>query len=60
VHPTLPRWLADLEFQHLRVGPCFFTLHFWREGDRSRWEVVDMTLNPGVPYEEAIEVVDEP
>ena len=26
VHPTLPRWLADLEFQHLRVGlvssPC--------------------------------------
>ena len=60
VHPTLPGWLTDLEFQHLRVGPCFFTLHFWREGDRSRWEVVDMMLNPGVPYEEAIEVVDEP
>jgi hypothetical protein len=40
--------------------PCFFTLHFWREGDRSPWEVVDMMLNPGVPYEEAIEVVDEP
>ena len=60
VHPTLPRWLEDLEFQHLRVGPCFFTLHFWREGDLSRWEVVDMMLNPGVPYEEAIEVVDEP
>jgi glycogen debranching enzyme len=60
VHPTLPGWLMDLEFQHLRVGPCSFTLHFWREGNRSRWEVVDMMLNPGVPHEEAIEAVDEP
>jgi glycogen debranching enzyme len=60
VHPTLPGWLTDLQIQNLRVGPCSFTLHFWREGDHSRWEVVDMMLNPGVPHEEAIQVVDEP
>jgi hypothetical protein len=60
VHPTLPGWLTDLQIQNLRVGPCSFTLHFWREGDRSRWEVVEMMLNPGVPHEEAIQVVDEP
>ncbi|HLH60841.1 MAG TPA: glycogen debranching N-terminal domain-containing protein [Ktedonobacteraceae bacterium] len=59
VKPTLPPWLSELQLQRLVVGPCAFTLHFWREGDRSRWEVVNMTLNPGVPQEEAIEVVDE-
>ncbi|HEX6478327.1 MAG TPA: glycogen debranching N-terminal domain-containing protein [Ktedonobacteraceae bacterium] len=60
IHPTLPGWLTDLQIQNLRVGPCSFTLRFWREGDRSRWEVVDMMLNPGIPHEEAIEAVDEP
>jgi len=60
VHPTLPTWLPELQLQHLRVGPCSFTLHFWREGDRSRWEVVDMVADQGVAKEEVIQVMDEP
>jgi glycogen debranching enzyme len=59
VNPTLPAWLSDLQLQHLRVGPCSFTLHFWREGERSRWEVVDMTVDPGVAQEDIIQVMDE-
>ena len=39
------------------ISKCL--LHFWREGDRSRWEVLDIMLNPGVPHLEAIEAVDE-
>ncbi len=60
VKPTLPPWLSDMQLQRLVVGPCTFTLHFWREKDHSRWEVVNMIRNPGVPQEETIEVVDEP
>src|SRR5579859_4077551 len=48
VNPTLPVWLPELQLQHLRIGPCSFALHFWREGDCSRWEVMDMTVDPGV------------
>jgi hypothetical protein len=36
-----------------------FTLHFWREGDYSRWEVVDMTVDSGVAQEDAVQVMDE-
>ena len=60
VNPTLPTWLSEVVLRYLRVGPCTFTLHFWREGDRSRWEVVNMTLDPWVAAEDAIQVMDEP
>ncbi len=60
VNPTLPEWLPDLQLQHLRVGPCSFTFHFWREGDRSRWEVSDMTADQGVAQQEMVQVMDEP
>jgi hypothetical protein len=59
VNPTLPSWLPEVQLRHLRVGPCVFTLHFWREGERSRWEVVQMTCDAGVAQEDMIQVVDD-
>ena len=59
VNPTLPAWFSEVVLQNLRVGPCMFTLHFWREEDHSRWEVVNMTVDPGVAQEDLIQVIDE-
>jgi len=59
VNPTLPEWLPELQLQQIRVGHCLFNLHFWREGDRSRWEVVDMEVDQGVTQEEIIQVVSD-
>jgi glycogen debranching enzyme len=41
VHPTLPRWLPDVRLDGLKVGRSTLSLRFWREGDTSRWEVLD-------------------
>jgi len=41
VHPTLPHWLPDVQIHGLEVGRTRLTLNFWREGESSRWEVVD-------------------
>lgn len=60
VHPTLPEWLPELQVQDLHVGPCSFTLHFWREGDRSRWEVSDMTADSDVAQDDRIQVIEGP
>jgi glycogen debranching enzyme len=60
VQPTLPDWLPDIELQHLRVGPCSISLRFWREGDRSRWEVREIQAEKGTAQEDRIEVMDEP
>lgn len=59
VNPTLPEWLLELQLRRLHVGPCTFTLHFWRDGDRSRWEVVHMALDSGVAEGDAVQVMDE-
>ncbi len=59
VNPTLPEWFSEVVLRNLRVGPCTFTLHFWREGERSRWEVVNMTINSAVAQEDVIQVRDE-
>ena len=40
VHPELPRWLPEITFHNLRVGNAAVTLHFWREGDKTRYDVV--------------------
>ena len=60
VNPTLPDWLTEIELQRLQVGPCFLTIHFWREGKSSRWEVRDTTANKGVTKDDMIQVEDEP
>jgi glycogen debranching enzyme len=52
VQPTLPDWLADVELANLQVGQARLSLRFWRDGPRSRWEVVEQTGGP-------IEVVEE-
>lgn len=59
VDPTLPTWLSEVVLRRLRVGPCTFTLHFWREGDCSRWEVLEMKVDHGVKQEDTIQVTDE-
>ena len=60
VYPTLPVWLSEVQLQDVRVGPCVFTLHFWREGERSRWEVLNMTTDSGVAEDDKIQVVEKP
>jgi glycogen debranching enzyme len=60
VNPTLPEWLPELQLQRLRVGPCLFTFHFWLDGGRSRWEVLDMAVDQRVMQENIIQVMDEP
>jgi glycogen debranching enzyme len=60
VHPTLPAWLPEIQLEHLRVGSCSLTLRFWREGDRSRWEVCSVATDQRAAKEEVIQVMDEP
>jgi glycogen debranching enzyme len=59
VNPTLPEWLPGITLEHLRVGPCSITLHFWREGAISRWEVREIQADSGKVQEEQIQVVQE-
>jgi glycogen debranching enzyme len=59
VNPTLPRWLPELQIQRLEVGRCAIDLHFWREGDCSRWEVSKLTADEGTAQGDMIQVVDE-
>lgn len=60
VKPTLPDWLPDIELQHMRVGPCSLTIHFWRDGNTSHWEVRDIQADKGTAQEDSIHVLDEP
>jgi glycogen debranching enzyme len=40
VDPTLPPWLPDLTLRKVKVGTATLDLHFWREGEQTRWDVV--------------------
>ncbi|MGH2506710.1 MAG: amylo-alpha-1,6-glucosidase, partial [Ktedonobacteraceae bacterium] len=60
VNPTLPEWLPEIEMQHIRVGPCFISLRFWREGDTSRWEVREITTDQREAKKDWIQVMYEP
>lgn len=40
ISPQLPSWLPDLKLEGLKVGTSRFDLRFWREGNRTRWEVL--------------------
>jgi glycogen debranching enzyme len=42
VDPVLPEWLPDITLRHLRVGEARIDLRFWREGDKTRYEVLSM------------------
>jgi glycogen debranching enzyme len=39
VDPKLPAWLPDVSLRGLVAGGCSLDLRFWREGERTRWEV---------------------
>jgi len=54
VHPTLPHWLPDLQLIGLAVAGTRLTIKFWREGQRSRWEVLQQEGGP------EIKVIEEP
>lgn len=60
VNPTLPDWLDEIELQHMRVGPCMITIHFWRAGETTRWEVRDITADKHVSKDDMIEVLEDP
>ena len=62
VCPTLPEWLPDIHLRHLHIGANALHLHFWREGDRSRWELCGQMQDQHWRYHQTqpIEVLDEP
>lgn len=41
VDPHLPAWLPELTLSNLRVGKGQVSLRFWREGERSHYEVLN-------------------
>jgi glycogen debranching enzyme len=59
VHPTLPAWLPVIELERLRVGCCSLHLRFWREGQKSRWEVLNVEVDEGMTSENTIHVLEE-
>ncbi len=56
VQPTLPPWLPDTTLKDLHVGSCSLDLHFWREGNTSRWEVDEIKAEK---QEDRIQVLAE-
>jgi len=40
IDPALPTWLPDLTLIDLQIGKQNFDLRFWREDDKTRWEVL--------------------
>jgi glycogen debranching enzyme len=60
VAPTLPPWLPLITLHQLRVGPTRLDLRFWREGDRSRWEVLWLAADTARGPQDAITVLDDP
>jgi cellobiose phosphorylase len=40
VDPVLPRWLPDITLSDLRLGRRHFDIHFWREGEDTKFEVL--------------------
>jgi glycogen debranching enzyme len=42
VDPVLPEWLSDVELTNLKVGGATVALRFWREGNQTRWQVIQL------------------
>lgn len=40
IDPYLPAWLPDITLRRLQVGNAKIDLHFWREGEITRWEAM--------------------
>jgi len=40
VDPALPAWLPDITLHDLRLGRRSFDIRFWREDDKTRFEVL--------------------
>jgi hypothetical protein len=40
VDPLLPEWLPDITILDLRMGRHKFDIRFWREGERTEFEVL--------------------
>jgi hypothetical protein len=40
VDPALPDWLPDVTLTELRLGRRRFDIRFWRDGDKTQWEVL--------------------
>jgi len=40
VDPSLPGWLPDLTVRDLRIGKHKVSIRFWREGERTAFEVI--------------------
>jgi hypothetical protein len=43
VNPQLPPWLNNVDVRRLRVGEGEISLHYRRDGDRTRVEVLEAT-----------------
>jgi glycogen debranching enzyme len=41
IDPVLPEWLPSLRVRDLRLGRQLFDLHFWRDGEETRFAVVN-------------------
>nr|MBF6592715.1 hypothetical protein [Ktedonobacterales bacterium] len=46
--------------RELRIGPSLLDIAFWREGDRSRWDVRRVVSSPHTPLAAAIQVLQDP
>ena len=40
VDPALPDWLPDITLSDLRLGRRTFDVHFWRDGDETKFKVL--------------------
>jgi hypothetical protein len=40
VDPYLPTWLPDLTVHDLRIGKHMLDIRFWREGERTAFDVI--------------------
>jgi glycogen debranching enzyme len=57
VDPYLPPWLPDITLIDLRLGQQVFDIHFWRDGDITRFEV--LRGDPGAVQAHSVVVASE-
>jgi glycogen debranching enzyme len=55
VDPVLPHWLPEITLHNLRVGGGKVTLRFWRDHEKSRYEVLSSENGPQVMQSDALE-----
>ena len=52
VDPALPRWLPDVTLAGVKVRHSTLELRFWRDGEHTRWEVLDQQGATDIVVEE--------